>query len=161
MESAAAGTQATPSRPATSLYAQPADGLRAVRDDYHYWTGKLTETSWQFCFALIGANWAVFGSVRGILDNFFSKSSLFLVVLSLLVGLLGAKVMSECHRTRADYAAADPKRWQEECNASFGRKSDPWPFTKAIENIGRIMREAKTWLPIAGGVLFLLGLLLG
>ena len=67
------GTHApSPARSAT-LYATPGDGLKAVRDDYLYWTGRLTDSSPQLSFAVIAANWAVFGSVQALLNSPWAK----------------------------------------------------------------------------------------
>jgi hypothetical protein len=62
------------------LYQNPNDALKAVREDYLYWTGKLTDTSWQLSYAIIAANWAVFGSVDKLLGNLWSKLSVSLVI---------------------------------------------------------------------------------
>ena len=141
------------------LYAQGPEALKAVRDDYLYWTGKLTETSVQLSYAVLGANWAVFGSVDGILAHFWSKVSVFLIVLSLALSVLGAKVMGEKHLERINYAEADTERWNAEFTATAS-KQDPWPFTPAIESLGRWMRRGKTWLPLTAGAAFLLALLI-
>jgi hypothetical protein len=93
-----------------------------------------------------------------VLNNAWARSSIFLVVASLALNVLGAKWMGELHRKRVDYAAADVDRWTRECAASLGRH-DPWPFTRGIEHLGRAMRELRTWLPLAAGALFLAGLL--
>lgn len=143
-----------------ALYSNSGEGLKAVREDYHYWTGKLTESSFQLSLAVIAANWAVFGSVQRILDSCWAKSSLFLVIVNLAFSLLGAKWMGELHRERVDYAAEDLKRWEQECAAALGRR-DPWPFTKKIERLGRILREVRTWLPLVAGAAFLVALLKG
>jgi hypothetical protein len=141
------------------LHEDPAAAARAVLDAYQYWTGKLTDTSLQLSFALIAANWAAFGSVDGILKNFWSVVSLSLVLFSLGISVAGAKRMGELHCRQAKYSEADPTRWSEEFKKTRGR-TDPWPFTKEIERLGRGMREAKTWLPIAAGIAFILALLI-
>lgn len=141
-----------------ALYGSASEGLKSVQDDYLYWTGKLTDSSFQLSFAVIAANWAVFGSVQGILNNLWAKGSLFLVLVSLALGLLGAKLMGELHRKRVEYAEQDLQRWNEEYAAALVRRS-PWPFTKAIERLGRSMRELKAWLPLAAGIAFLVALL--
>lgn len=146
-----------PDRSAT-LYATPGDGLKAVREDYLYWTGRLTDNSLQLSFGVLAANWAVFGSVQGVLNNPWAKSSVFLVVTSLTLSLLGAKWMGELHLRRANYAAENVERWKREFAASLDRR-DPWPFTAGIDRLGRGMRELRTWLPLAAGALFLGGLL--
>jgi hypothetical protein len=140
------------------LYASPREALSAVQGDYLYWTGKLTDSSFQLSLAVIAANWAVFGSVRGILANAWARSSLFLVLLSLAAGVLGAKWMSELHRKRVEYAEQDLDRWDREHAAALARR-DPWPFTRMIELLGRWTRELKTWLPLAAGIAFIVALL--
>lgn len=155
-ESLGAGDPSAPR--AGTLYGNAGDGLKAVREDYLYWTGRLTDTSFQLSLAVIAANWAVFGSVPQLLDSTWAKTSLSLVVLSLGLSLLGAKCMGELHRKRIDYAAEDLDRWETECSRALGRR-DPWPFTARIERLGRWMRELKTWLPVAAGAAFLTALL--
>jgi len=140
-----------------ALYSDAPEALKAVRDDYLYWTGKLTETSVQLSYAVLGANWAVFGSVDSILTNLWSKLSVFLIVLSLGMSVLGAKAMGEMHFGRINYAEADPARWNTEFHATAGKR-DPWPFTGAIESLGSNMRAAKTWLPLIAGALFFVAL---
>jgi len=88
-----------------------------------------------------------------LLNNVWAKLSISIAITSLTLSLLGAKVLSEVLRARANYAAKDFERWEKECEASF-KSGDAWPFTKGIERLGRLMRELKTWLPIAAGVLF-------
>lgn len=53
----------------TTLYKDPAQALQTVSSEYAYWSGKLTETSSQLSYALIAANWVVFGSLNGILHS--------------------------------------------------------------------------------------------
>jgi len=140
-----------------ALAASAKEGTASVKDDYLYWTGKLTDSSFQLSLGLIGANWAAFGSVQKILSNPWAKSSLALVVASLGLSLAGAKWMSELHRRQVNYADEDPDRWLRECKAAQSR-NDPWPYTAQIEDLGRWLREAKLWIPIIAGVLFLIAL---
>jgi hypothetical protein len=146
-------------RQASALYGSPSDGLKSVQNDFLYWTGKLTDSSFELSIALVAANWAAFGSVDKILNNTLAKMSLAVVMLCLLLALLGAKWMSELHRKRVIYASSDTKRWQQECSESLGRPRDPWPFTTKIERLGRTLREIKVWLPAFGWLLFLIALL--
>ncbi len=157
--SAPAGPQAVRnvSGAASTLYTDAADALKAVREDYLYWTGKLTETSVQMCYAVLGANWAVFGSVDRILTNFWAKLSVLLVVLALGLAVLGSKLIGEQHRDRINYAEADAARWSREFAATAGKR-DPWPFTAGIERLASYLRDAKTWLPLSAGVCFVVAL---
>jgi hypothetical protein len=66
--------------------------------------------------------------------------------------------MGELLRARIQYAESDATRWKDEFKTTSGR-TDPWQFTTRIDNLGRALREFKTWLPIAGGALFLCALL--
>lgn len=138
-------------------YKTPADALEAVRADFLYWSGKLTDTSFELSLALIAANWAVFGSVTQVLENEWAKASLFFVVLSLGFNLAGSKWMSEMLRHRYEYAESSPSRWAEEFKENRGKRVS-WPFTDNMEFLGRLLRECKTWLPLLSGILFLIGL---
>jgi hypothetical protein len=143
--------------PAGDLYTTPSEALKEVREEYQYWTAKLTDTSLQLSIAVIAANWAAFSSVNQILASFWSKLSIGLVVVAVGFSLVGAKWMGELHRKRIDYAAANPSRWQAEFKDS-AVKSDPWPFTRRIVWLGGAMRWAKTWLPLTAGLSFLIAL---
>ena len=88
---------------------------------------------------------------------FRAKASIFLVLLELGISVAGAKTMGELHRKRIDYAESDSPRWTKEFINTLGQR-DPWPFTREIECLGRCLREFKTWLPIAGGAAFVIGL---
>src|SRR5437867_415783 len=133
-------------------YESPGAALRAVRDDFQYWSGRITDHSFQLALAVIAANWAVFGSVEGILKSLWARWSILSVLLCLAINLVGARWMSELHRARFAYAESDQERWRKDLELTKG-KVDPWPFTHGIENLGAFMRESKTWLPIIGGVL--------
>ena len=145
------------SAPPGVLYGTAESALKAVQDDYIYWTARLTDSSFQLSLALVGANWAVHGTVRAVLGSFWSKISILLVVIGLLVTLVGAKLMGEMHRRRVDYAEANPERWKAEfLQSSVG--VNPWPFTREILDLGLFLRHAKLWLPIASGAAFVLAL---
>jgi hypothetical protein len=79
------------------------------------------------------------------------------VMLSLGITLIGIKYLTEAHRKRIAYAEENNERWTREYHESFGR-SVPWPYTKGIEKGARFLRACRTYLPIIGGVLFLVGL---
>jgi hypothetical protein len=143
---------------ASDLYASPSEALKAVRDDYLYWTGKLSDTSLQLSYAVIAANWAAFGSVNGILASFWSKLSVLLVIVALGVSVVGAKLVGESLRDRIQYAEADLSRWSAEFKENACKRSS-WPFTQKIDRLGRILRETRTWLPLVAGLLFVIGLM--
>ncbi len=140
-----------------ALYSDSTDALKTVREDYLYWTGKVTDSSSQLSLAIIAANWAAFGSVQKILSNRWSKFSLGLVIITLGLNLFGAWCMGELHQHRIDYAGKDSDRWDKECAAALSHKG-PWPFTRKIEYLGFSLRIVKAWFPLAAGALFLLAL---
>jgi hypothetical protein len=142
-----------------ALYASPAEALKKVSAEYEYWSGKLTETSLQMCYALIAANWVVFGSMNGILGNIWAKLSLLMVLLALATNTVGAWLLSVKLRERVKYGEADNVRWVEEFRKYVGADS-PWPFNETIDGIGRWMRGIKAGFTLASGVLLIFGALL-
>jgi len=137
-----------------NLYADPHAALKAVHQDYLYWTGKLTESSFQMSVALIGANWAVFGSLDRVLENVWSQVSIAVTIVGLGASLIGTMLMGEMHRFRVQYAEENPDRWSEEFKDTAG-KIDPWPFTSAIEKLGSIIRWIRWLSPVIGGAFFI------
>lgn len=140
----------------TGLYSTPEEALKKVSSEFEYWTGKLTETSLQMCYAVIGANWVVFGSVGGILQSDWAKSSLLLVVVALGSNVIGAWMLSESLRKRVEYGEGNATKWTEEFEDAAG-KDLPWPFTERIQNIGKYMRWIKAASALASGVCFIVG----
>lgn len=142
------------------LFASAGDALRAVSDSYDYWSGNLTTSSLQMNYALIGANWIIFGSVNGILSNKWSKWSMILVFLALLTNVIGSLVLTALLRSRILEAEGDNPKWQQEFAAAQG-KATHWPFTPSIDNTGTIMRSVKAGLTIASGICLIVGALIG
>jgi hypothetical protein len=108
---------------------------------------------------VIGANWAVFGSVDRVLKNIWSELSIVSVVVSLAIGLFGAWKLGGLLRQRLVYVEADRERWTREFDENCGKET-PWPFTKEIDRWGAFLRLTKTLLPVFGGIFFLLALFL-
>jgi hypothetical protein len=150
-------TGSSQGQPLTSLYSTPEAALSSIRDDYLYWTGKLTESSFALSLAVIGANWAVFGSVDKVLNNIWAELSIAAVILSLVVGLIGNGWLGGLLRQRIEYAEQDPARWRGEFN-EIGGTSKYWPSTKRIDDWARFFRLAKILLPVIGGAFFLIAL---
>lgn len=145
--------------PAKGLYDSPQEALKKVSSEYEYWSGKLTETSLQMCYALIGANWIIFGSVNGILHSNWAKSSLVLVFLALGSNVIAALMLSEFLRSHIGYAEGHIETWDEEYNAAIG-KDVAWPFTDRIQNTGRTMRWIKAGFTIASAICLIIGAIL-
>lgn len=140
----------------TGLYASPDEALKKVSIEYEYWTGKLTETSLQMCYALIGANWVIFNSVNGILRNGWSKWSLVMVLLALGSNVVGAWILSEFLRNRIGYGEGSPVAWASEFASTRGQNV-AWPFTGQIQNTGKYMRWIKAGFTIVSGLLLIIG----
>lgn len=139
------------------LYESSSAALEAVNESYLYWTGNLTDTSFQLSIALLAANWAIFGSVNGMFGNQWSVVSVALVILGLALGVIGAKIIGEAARERIEYAESNAQRWNAEFNENLSSKG-PWPFTTKIEISARALREVKLWFPLAAGISLLIGL---
>jgi hypothetical protein len=153
----ATGQPAAPQhlQPAIGLHPSPDAALISIRDDYFYWTGKLTESSFALSLALIGANWAAFGSVDKILNNICAELSIAAVILSLALNLIGNGLLGRLLRKRIEYAEQDPKRWEKEFKENTG-KSTHWPSTQGIDGWAGFFRLAKISLPVLGGAFFLI-----
>jgi hypothetical protein len=141
------------------LYGDPADALKAVITDFHYWTGRLTETSAQMSYAVIAANWIVFGSINVILSNICAKLSLLCVLLSLATSVIGTWILCEGHKSQANYGDCDPVRWESEFQKLANTKSE-WPFTGLIVCTASWTRHLKALFALAGGVFLVLGTIL-
>ena len=129
-----------------------------VSTEYEYWSGKLTETSLQMCYALIAANWVVFGSMNGISGNIWARLSLLMVLLAPRAQYR-RRMASQCElRERINYGEANNVRWVEEFRKYVGADS-PWPFNQTIDGIGRWMRGIKAGFTLASGVLPIFGAL--
>lgn len=142
-----------------SRYQNGDDALKAVEADFQYWSGKLTESSFQLCIGIIAANWAVYHTVDNLRAEPYAIWSIGLVVVALGLSLIVAKRMSEAHREQCEHAEKNKIDWDSACKS--GNTAPEWPFTAEIENIGWVARELKAWLPVLAGVLFLISLLPG
>lgn len=142
----------------TCLYESPRKALESLVDHYNYWTSKVTESSFALSLAVIGANWAVFGSLENITKHPWAEWSLGLVVASLGISLFGYWLLGELVRRRISYGEENPARWVTEFENTRG-KNVPWPSTKLIDRAGIVFRFLRMLLPIAGGAFFLMALL--
>jgi len=136
-----------------SLYKDAGEATIALRDSYRTWTRNLTEWSIQLSYALLAANWAVFGTAKAILDSFCSTLSVVLVVLALTVNLIWAKSLSARVKARIEYAEQDHERWSNEFETYKTDKD--WPFTESINSSSDDMRSLRFLLPIAAGAAFI------
>jgi hypothetical protein len=133
------------------VHESPIAALRDVCSAYDDWSKGLTDSSLQMCFALVAANWLVFGSVAGIRQHGWAMASLFLVLAALAFNLLGAYSMAEWFRRRVEYAEADGARWKSEF-VRYSNIRHPWPYTRNVEVASKVLRFLKMALPLVSGV---------
>jgi len=138
------------------VHETPQEALGRIGSAFDHWSGKLTETSLQMCYALIGANWVVFGSVDGILQSNWAKCSLLMVMLTLASNVIGSWCLSESLRRRFEWAEGNKLVWQQEFNDAVGKRV-AFPFTSFHERAGFWMRQIKGTFPLLGGLLLIIG----
>lgn len=130
--------------------------LKAVHESYGYWSGKFNETSLKMCYALIAANWMVFGSVNGILSSQLAKWSLLMPMLAIGTDVAGSWWLGYSLNKQAQYGEANGKDWGEKFKNAAGT-DDPFPFTAAQQNAGAVIRAVKALAILAASILFVIG----
>lgn len=134
-------------------------GSNELVDAFNDWSSILTNRSIETAFAVIGANWAVYGAAEVIISNLWSRWSVAAAIAFLGANLIGTWVMAKLHFDQARYAAGDHGRWEREFNdAKATNTDDPWPYTARIESLGKLLRFLKAWAPSLAAVLFLVSL---
>ncbi|MEK7996138.1 MAG: hypothetical protein AAB403_20255 [Planctomycetota bacterium] len=141
----------------STLYSTPAQAMTALDVAYKSWTRRLTETSLQLSYAVLAANWAVFGSVDNIVQNAFARWSVALVVITLASNVAVAGWLGRTHKALIDSAQAKPAEWAERFRETAKAKN-AFPFTEEIEKTAGALRVAKVWLPLAAGAAFIAAL---
>lgn len=139
-------------------YSSPDAALKAVEGWYNSRTRALAARSVELSYAIIGANWAVFGSTGKLLSSPYAKISIGLTVIFLGLNLGLPRLSAHLLRERYSYAESNPARWAQEFQANKGQ-AVPWPSTEAIDNVARILWEARTWMPLIAGGSLLLGII--
>jgi len=137
-------------------YASPREALKEVGIAYDYWSGKLTDSSSQMCYAVIAGNWFVYGSIKEIFASGWAMFSLFSVLLTLSVNLIFSYVMAEWMRIRFECAEKNSSQWKLEFKEAMGKPGD-WPYPSSMKTVVILHRLTKTVLPIIAGVLLIIG----
>jgi hypothetical protein len=140
----------------TGIYESSTDVLKQINDAFDYWSGQITATSLQMCYALIGANWVIFGSVGNILQSRYAIVSLLLVLLALTFNMVSAYALAEYMRSRFGYAVSNRKRWEAEFQHEK-IESTTWPYSKWTEGASIATRMIKVILPLASGICLIIG----
>jgi hypothetical protein len=138
------------------LYSSADKALEKVQETYDYWSGKLNDITMQMAFALIGANWAIFGNLNGILGNPWAKWSILAVLFAMVANVGAALALSQLTRRRVRYAESNLRRWKTEYQSSTGQDV-AWPFTDLINGVGTTMRWARALLIAGSGVCLIIG----
>jgi hypothetical protein len=140
----------------SGAYKEPVEALKGVGEAFNAWSGSLTSTSLQLCYALVGANWVVFGSIKEILKSEWAKLSLLSILIVIAANVVVALLMTELHRRQYRYAEEEVDRWKAEFE-KYASTSHPWPFTRTIEVVGAVSRWVKAIFPLIGALLLGIG----
>lgn len=132
------------------------DALKELGAAFDYWSGQITSTSLQMCYALVGANWVIFGSMGNIMRNGYAVTSLLLVMLAVTFNMLSAYVLVEYVRKKFDYGVYHPEQWEADFQKE-NKKPTTWPYDKWMETTAIGMRIIKVVLPLASGVCLIVG----
>jgi hypothetical protein len=133
------------------------DAAKELYEQFNACTGALTARSVELSFGILAGNWAVYGNLQAILNNTWAQTSVAAVVGFLAINLFLTWVLAHSYGTRIDYADADKDRWEKEFSDA-GAVGSPWPYDRAIENIGKVAVAVKLALPIAAGICFVVSL---
>jgi hypothetical protein len=148
------------SKPQVGRFENPKAAAQEVVSAFNDWSSMLTNRSIEASFAVIAANWAVYGSAAAILAKPFAKWSIIAVIVFLASNLLMEWLMCCLLFARSQYAERDHNQWQQEYDETKGTP-DPWPYTEGIENLGHGLRVLKAFVPLIAAVLFIVSLFCG
>ena len=146
-----------PDQLTTRRFKSSGDASKELFDRFNDWASALTARSIQASFAIIAANWAVYGSEQAILANPLSKWSLTIAMVFLGLNVTATWWMAVLYGRRVNHAQEDKDRWETEYIQVANRQA-PWPYTKLIEGLGGWMRVANALVPLVAGSLFIASL---
>ena len=141
-------------------FSKAGDAAAELITGFNDWSANISLYGMHMAYAVIAANWAVYGNAQAILSNPWAKYSVAIVIFFLGLNLFCTWLMTNLYANQCDYANDDKIRWKKEFN-NENITSSAWPYTKYIENLGDFIRIIKVWVPIVGGVVFILGLFFG
>ena len=138
-------------------YKNSDEALERLHDDFNDWTSILTSYSVQLAYAIIAANWAVYGTAQKLINNLWARWSIIIVFLFLVANLIITRWIGLRLKNRYDYAESDPENWKKEYEE---KKDNPgaWPYTKKTEVLGTTLREIKVWSLVISAILFIVSL---
>ena len=141
-------------------FSSAGDAVKELFEGFNEWSVTVSSYGIHMAYAVIAANWAVYGNAQAIIGNLWAKSSIAIVISFLGLNLFCTWLMTSLYAKRCAYADEDKTRWSSE----FEREktsSSAWPYTKFIDRLGKFMRLLKVWAPIIGGIVFIIGLFCG
>jgi len=141
-------------------FADAGAAANEIFDGYNDWSGTVSSHSLEASYALIAANWAVYGNKSAILASLWARWSLGIVITFLAVNLLLATLMTRLYVKRCKYADDDKDRWDEEFKNAANAPS-AWPYTDGIQTLGTVKEFASVIAPVTAGVIFVVGLVCG
>jgi len=151
------GTQQSEQIASSRRFADAGEAVKELYDGFNDWSATVSSYGIQMAYAVIAANWAVYGGAQAILENPWAKFSVAIVISFLGLNLFCTWLMTMCYAQRCSYADKDKTRWSKEFENEY-TSSSAWPYTKFIEKLGDFIRLLKVWAPIVGGIVFILGL---
>jgi hypothetical protein len=153
-------TDSHQSDPTSRRFSNAGDAVKELFEGFNDWSATVSSYGIQMAYAVIAANWAVYGDAQAIIGNIWAKYSIAIVISFLGLNLFCTWLMTSLYDKRCAYADVDKARWSSE----FEREKispSAWPYTKFIEKLGKFMRLLKVWTPIVGGIVFIIGLFCG
>jgi hypothetical protein len=137
----------------------PGEAVKELQEGFNDWSAILTKHSIETALAVIAANWAVYGDVKAILDNSWSKWSLAVAVGFLGINLVLTGSITFLYNRQRRHADTDKEKWKDEYEkAGEELKSVPWPYTDKIQCMGSILRFLKVVIPMIAATLFIVSI---
>ena len=123
---------------------------------FNAWSAGVSTYGVQTSYAIIAANWAVYGSADKILSNKLAVLSMIIIILFLGINLLCIGWVTKLYEDRCYYANDNKDRWKEEYD---NRENLPaWPYTIFMERLGDFKHLLNIFAPVVAGVIFIVSL---
>ena len=116
-------------------FSNAGDAVKELFEGFNDWSATVSAHGMYTAYAIIAANWAVYGDAQAIIGNLWAKSSIAIIISFLGLNLFCTWLMTKCYAKRCEYADENKARWSSE----FEREKispSAWPYTKFIERLG-------------------------
>lgn len=132
-----------------------------LRERFGYWSNWLQTAGLQLNVAVVTANWLIHDNLQVLWQNIWAILSLGTVGLGLVFDLLGSLMLASCLRKRMVRVEAKigKNKWESDAYSSLNKDLgyDPFPYTRTIEFVGRLLRILKFALPVLGLAFLVVG----